>query len=129
MVDKVEIVLLVISILAMVNCMVRSDYNIVVGLISYFYWNSRDNQRIPWIIIAILLITIVFDIVWMIIVWSSWTKKNWASPIWNSLRGLHITVISFSIINMVLKVVAAVFVYLGRNDKAHSFKKLNERTA
>ena len=126
MVDRVEIVLLVISIIALVNCMVRSDYNIVVGLICYFYWNSRDNNRIPWIIIAILVITIIFDIIWTIIVWNSWVSKNWASPIWNSLRGLHITVIVLSIVNMALKLAACGLVFLDREKNAHTYKEMRD---
>ena len=126
MVDKVEIVLLVVAIIALINCMVRSDFNIVVGLICYFYWHSRDNNRIPWIIIAILGITIIFDIIWLIIVWSSWTGNSWASPIWTSLRGLHITVIILSIVNMVVKLVGIVFVYMNRSKDPHSYKDMRE---
>ena len=126
MVDKVEILLLVVSIIAMVNCMVRSDYNIVVGLICYFYWNSRDSNRIPWIIIAILAITIIFDIVWTIIVWKSWTSKNWASPIWNSLRSLHIVVIILTIVNMVVKLLAMGLVYMNRKKEPHSYQDMSD---
>ena len=126
MVDKVEIILLVIAIIALINCMARSDYNIVVGLICYFYWNSRDSKRIPLIIIAILAITIIFDIIWTIIVWKSWTSKNWASPIWNSLRALHITVITLSIVNMVAKLAAIGLVWIDRKKASNSYKQMND---
>ena len=127
MVDKVQILLLAVSIVAMINCMARSDYNIVVGLICYFYWHSRDNNRIPLIIMAILGVTILFDIVWMIIVWKSWTGSSWASPIWKNLRSLHITVLAFSILNIVLKIVAIVFVFLNRKKDPHSYRDVDEK--
>lgn len=41
MVDKVEIILMLIGYIAMFNCIVRSDYNLVVALVCFFYWNSR----------------------------------------------------------------------------------------
>ena len=114
MVEKVEIILMLIAYIALFNCIVRSDYNVVVALVCFFYWNSRQTKtsRVSLIIYIILAIVTIFDIVWLIIFWKSWTGSNWSSPIWNQLRFWHIFVIITTIVNMVLKVIAIIFVFL-----------------
>ena len=114
MVDKVEIILMLIGYIAMFNCIVRSDYNLVVALVCFFYWNSRQSKtkRVAIIIYIVMAVVIIFDIVWLIIVWRSWTGTNWASPIWNRLRFWHITVIILTIVNIVLKIAGCAFVFL-----------------
>lgn len=37
--------LLVIAILATFNCLVRSDYNLVIALVCYFFWLSRFDKE------------------------------------------------------------------------------------
>lgn len=105
---------MLIAYIALFNCIVRSDYNVVVALVCFFYWNSRQTKtsRVALIIYIILIIVTIFDIVWLIIFWKSWTGSNWSSPIWNQLRFWHIFVIITTIINMVLKVIAILFVFL-----------------
>ena len=114
MVEKVEIILMLIAYIALFNCIVRSDYNVVVALVCFFYWNSRQTKtaRVALIIYIILAIVTIFDIVWLIIFWRSWTGSNWSSPIWNQLRFWHIFVIITTVVNMVLKVIAILFVFL-----------------
>ena len=114
MVEKVELILMLIAYIALFNCIVRSDYNVVVALVCFFYWNSRQTKtnRVALIIYIILAIVTIFDIIWLIIFWKSWTGSNWSSPIWNQLRFWHIFVIITTIVNMVLKGVAILFVYL-----------------
>ena len=114
MVEKVELILMVIAYIALFNCIVRSDYNVVVALVCFFYWNSRLSKtaRVALILYIILAIVTIFDIVWLIIFWKSWTGTNFSSPIWNQLRFWHIFVIITSIINMVLKCIAILLVFL-----------------
>ncbi len=114
MVDKVEILFMVIAYIAMFNCIVRSDYNIVVALVCFFYWNSRSAkvERVSNIIYIVLSIVILFDVIWLLVVWKSWTGRDWASPIWNRLRFWHILVIVLTIVNIFLKVLSMVFVFL-----------------
>ena len=128
MVDKVEIVLMLIAYLAMFNCIVRSDYNIVVALVCFFYWHSRHSKvnRVANIIYVVLIVVTLFDIAWLIIVWKSWTGKDWASPIWNRLRFWHITVIITTIVNMVLKLIAMALVFLEVRN-SNPYKKLDEK--
>ncbi len=127
MVEKVEIVLMLIAYIAMFNCIVRSDYNIVVALVCFFYWNSRQTktQRVALIIYIILAVVTIFDIVWLIIFWHSWTGSNWASPIWNQLRFWHVFVIITTIVNLVLKGVAILFVFL-ESKKENPYTELKE---
>ena len=127
MVDKVELILMLIAYIAMFNCIVRSDYNLVVALVCFFYWNSRQSKtkRVAIIIYIVMIVVTIFDIVWLIIVWKSWTGTNWASPIWNRLRFWHITVIILTIINIVLKMAACAFVFL-EAKKDNPYDKIRE---
>ena len=54
----------------------------------------------------------IFDIIWLIIVWKSWTGKDWASPIWNRLRFWHLSVIVMTIVNIVLKLLTIGLVFM-----------------
>jgi hypothetical protein len=51
-----------------------------------------------------LIIVQVFDIIWFFVVWSSWTGKDWSSPVWKKLRFMHVLVIILSIVNFFVKV-------------------------
>ena len=128
MVDKVELILMIIAIISMFNCIVRSDYNIVVALVCFFYWHSRHSKinRVANIIYIVLMVVTIFDIVWLIIVWKSWTGTNWASDVWKRLRFWHISVIIGTIINMVLKLVAMLFVFLAVKQ-SNPYKNLDEK--
>lgn len=64
-----------------------------------------------------MILVTLFDIFWLIIVWKSWTADNSASPIWNRLRFWHIFIITTTIVNMVLKVVSCVLVFLESKNK------------
>ena len=72
-----------------------------------------------------MVIVTIFDLIWLFIVWKSWTGKDWASPIWNRLRFWHISVIITTIVNMILKLLACVFVYL-EAKKENPYNKLEE---
>lgn len=127
MVDKVETLLLLIGLIAMFNCIVRSDYNLVVALVCFFYWNSRQNKtkRVANIIYIIMILVTIFDVIWLFIVWKSWTGKDWASPIWNRLRFWHITVIICTFVNILLKVLTMVFIFL-ESKKDNPYNKIKE---
>ena len=127
MVDKVEIVLMLIGYIAMFNCIVRSDYNLVVALVCFFYWNSRQSKtkRVAIIIYIVMTVVTIFDIVWLIIVWRSWTGTNWASPIWNRLRFWHITVLILTIVNILLKIASCALVFL-EAKKDNPYDKIRE---
>ena len=103
-----------IAYFALFNCILRSDYNLVVALVCFFYWNSRQSKtkRVSNIIYIVMMLVTLFDILWLIIVWKSWTAENSASPIWNRLRFWHIFIISTTILNMLLKVGACALVFL-----------------
>jgi hypothetical protein len=62
-------------------------------------WYERITQ------IKILLILVqVFDVIWFIVIWASWTSSEISSPVWKGLRFWHIFVLITSLINFVIKV-------------------------
>ena len=92
--------------IAMFNCIVRSDYNLIVALVCYYFWQASESktERISYVIKILIAIVQVFDVIWLIVVWSSWTGSDWESPVWSRLRFWHILVIITSIVNFVVKV-------------------------
>ena len=113
MIEKVETLLMAVAYIGLFNCLVRCDYNVVIGLICYFYWNTRaaKTRQVATVIAVILAVSLVFDVIWMMIIWKSWTGSNWASPVWNNLRSWHVFVIFLSFVNLFLKAAAAYFVW------------------
>lgn len=43
--QKTNLTLLLVAIIATFNCLVRSDYNLVVALVCYFFWLSRYEKE------------------------------------------------------------------------------------
>lgn len=91
----------------MFNCLVRSDYNLIVCLVCCYFWLASDNKsdRTAYVVKILLIIVQIFDIIWLIVVWNSWTGSNWSSAVWNRLRFWHVLVIILSIVNFFVKVV------------------------
>jgi hypothetical protein len=123
----IEMLLLTISYISMFNCIVRSDYNIVISLICYFYWTSRQTKlkRISNIIYLIVLISNIFDIVWLFLVWSKWTASENISLIWQQLWFWHILVITFSLVNILLKSGAILLIY-NESKNEHPYNQLKQ---
>ena len=43
--NSASLTLLVIAMIATFNCIVRSDYNLVIALVCYFFWLSRYDKE------------------------------------------------------------------------------------
>ena len=125
----VEYMLLAVAFIGLFNCIVRCDYNVVIGLICYFYWSTRaaKTRQVATVIAVIFAASIIFDIIWLFIIWKSWTGTNWASPVWNKLRPWHIFVIILSIVNIALKAAAAFLVWRGgsANQNNLAYRPMN----
>jgi hypothetical protein len=65
----------------------------------------------------------IFDVVWILIVWSSWTG-SYASPVWRSLKFWHIFVLITSMVNWVLKFAALAFVFMDSKPKGAGYAPL-----
>jgi len=53
---------------------------------------------------AINVVLIVFDILWMSTTGSSWGDNYSAYPLWNSMSGMRAFAMTFSVFNLILKV-------------------------
>lgn len=102
------------SYISMTNCIIRSDFNLVTSLVCYFYWNSRQSKpkRIANLISMILLVVSIFDVIWLISIWSYWTSSDFVSTVWQQLRAWRITIIILSLINLLLKGATVFAIYL-----------------
>jgi hypothetical protein len=126
--NKVDFLLLISAYIALVNCLIRSDFNLVTSLVCYFYWNSRQTKprRISNLILMILGIVLVFDLIWLVSIWSQWTSSEFISTIWSQLRGWRILIIILSIINMVVKVAIGFFIQMETKNELPYHKMKNE---
>lgn len=43
-ITKTDYVLILIALIAMFNCIIRSDFNIVIALVCHFFWMNRENK-------------------------------------------------------------------------------------
>ena len=43
--NSASFTLLIIAMIATFNCLVRSDYNLVIALVCYFFWLSRYDKE------------------------------------------------------------------------------------
>ena len=97
------------AILSTYNCLVRSDYNLVVALSCYAAWSYSVSKMQPQptalLITLIILVSEIYDVVWVILVWDSWSNGNTNSVNWNSMVELHDSVILSSVINIFVKLV------------------------
>ena len=125
--SKAEWAMLCAAYISIFNCMLRSDYNLVILLICYFFWAKREHKvaRVAFVVMTVLIISEIFDIVWFIIVWDSWTGSNWSSEVWNNEETGHLVVLITSIVNSVVKLIIILFVYLDkRKDEENQYKRL-----
>lgn len=110
------------------NCLVRSDYNLVVVLVSYSSWTYAEKNMIvtlsALVITIIMVMTEIYDIAWVFLVWDSWNFEKTSSGIWNMLSDLHDMVIILSIVNIVVKAIAIVMLQC---EKTAIIKKLNSK--
>ena len=129
MAELVVPLLLAVSSIGVFNCIVRSDYNVVIGLVSLFYWSNRASKtkRVATLMMMILAASLVLDIIWILLVWKGWTTDVGVSAVWKKLRFLHKTVLLFSVVNLFVKGAAAFFLWKeGQTAGPANYKELND---
>ena len=98
------------AMIATFTCVTRSDYNLVLALTCYYTWSWTSKMRTPeqsaLLITVILIISEIYDIAWLFLVWDSWTDGETNSSNWNNMVDLHDACIIASMCNMVVKIVA-----------------------
>ena len=115
--------------LSILSCFSRPDYNIICGfLVLFLRYKSIGNKSIIRCGIHILLLSIIFDIIWIIKYTSFWRHGEDTSELWQSLSFTHNLSYFLAFIEMILKLPIIVFYFNlfkrngGRNSELFNFK-------
>lgn len=101
---------LAMTMIASVNCLVRTDFNFPVGLLFYYLWHKGlakeiDISAVGKKILVVGVLVAVLDLGWLIVMGSSWhgiSTQNTAA--WSAISGIHGFVLFLSWVNWILRV-------------------------
>ena len=99
---------------SIISCYSRADYNIILGFLILFVrgHNSGEKKRLlNRFQIQILLISLIFDIIWIIEYYSYWTHGDETSELWQSLSFIHNCAFCLAIIEFCIKIFVTLFIY------------------
>ena len=99
---------------SMVSCYSRPDYNIILGFLILFFrgHNSGDKQKtVNRFQIQILLISLLFDIFWILKYNSYWCHGEETSELWQSLSLIHNCAFYLGIVECLIKIIIVLFIY------------------
>jgi hypothetical protein len=108
---------LAVAWISVMACLIRTDYNFAFAFLSYYLWISKDDATNSLIILVLNSLSTIVDFIWILSVGYIWTHEYKNNKVWNSLHGLHVYVIFCSVLNMILKIAAMVFVGLVRKSQ------------
>lgn len=103
--------------LSIFSCLLRMDYNIIItfGLLllykNYFY---LDKKLYVKIIIHTLIVSFIFDILWMIIMIPNWSS-DYKTEEWKSYSYLRVIILIFAFIEFASKAAICYFEYNSYN--------------
>ena len=104
--DKQKTILLFIwglIALSILSCFSRPDYNIVCGFLILFLRSRNYGTKSLRCGIHILLLSIIFDIIWIIKYSSAWRHGEETSELWQSLSFTHNFAYLLGILEMLIK--------------------------
>ena len=129
-----DIFLIVIVYFSLVACLIKTDYNFIIGLFGYIFWQNRYNMiylsgsmDIRRILLIMLLITIVYDLSWQLMIKKEWTIQDGTAQtvLWNKLGNLHSINIFCTFTVIILKIGTSYSLINARQD----LEDINETTA
>ena len=100
--------------LSIISCCSRPDYNIIIGFSILFFRgiNSSEKQNIiSRIQLQLLIISLLFDIFWIIKYNSIWTHGDGTSELWQSLSTVHNIAFCLGIFEFLIKIGLCLFLY------------------
>ena len=113
--------------LSVISCCSRPDYNIIIGFLILFFrgLNASDKQKmISRIQLQALILSFIFDILWIIKYNSLWTHGEETSEIWRSLSTVHNIAFYLGILEFLIKIPLCLFFYKDFSDNQGAIKEL-----
>ena len=113
--------------LSIISCCSRPDYNIIIGFLILFFrgLNSSEKRKlITRVQIQLLLLSLIFDIFWIIRYNSLWTHGEETSELWRSLSSVHNMAFYLGVIEFLIKIPLCLFFYKYFSDNQGVIKEL-----
>ena len=113
--------------LSVISCCSRPDYNIIIGFLILFFrgLNASDKQKmISRIQLQALILSFIFDILWIIKYNSLWTHGEETSEIWRSLSTVHNIAFYLGVLEFLIKIPLCLFFYKDFSGNQGAIKEL-----
>ena len=113
--------------LSVISCCSRPDYNIIIGFLILFFrgLNASDKQKmISRIQLQALILSFIFDILWIIKYNSLWTHGEETSEIWRSLSTVHNIAFYLGVLEFLIKIPLCLFFCKDFSDNQGAIKEL-----
>jgi len=107
---------LAITVVSAFNCLIRTDYNFVFAILSYYLWESKRDPEMQRLLMFFNLALIAFDIIWLVSLGGLWTTSLPGNALWNGFKGLHVFVLILSVIGIALKLGVSGAIYVNRKS-------------
>ena len=99
---------------SIISCCSRADYNIAVGYLVLMLRSLTSTEKLKLGtkgIIHIILLSLIFDIIWVIEYTGYWTHGEDSSDLWKSLSLIHNFAYYLGIFEFLLKIPIIFFLY------------------
>ena len=99
---------------SIISCCSRADYNIAVGFLVLMLRSLTSTEKLKLGtkgIIHIILLSLIFDIIWVIEYTGYWTHGEDSSDLWKSLSLIHNFAYYLGIFEFLLKIPIIFFLY------------------
>ena len=114
--------------LSMLSCFSRPDYNVVCGFLMLFLRSKNNGNKSIRCGIHILLLSLIFDIIWIIKYTSFWRHGEETSELWQSLSFTHNFTYFLGFIEMILKLpIILLYFRKFKNSGGNNIELLNFR--
>ena len=100
--------------LSIFSCSSRADYNIIIGFLILLLrskYNSDKYKTFTKATIHILILSLIFDIIWIFEYTGYWKHDEDSSDLWKSLSVIHNSAYYLGIIECLLKIPILLFLY------------------
>ena len=113
--------------LSIISCCSRPDYNIVMGFLILFFRGLNTSEKRKIILrveIQFLILSLIYDIFWIIRYNSLWTHGEETSELWRSLASVHNMAFYLGILEFLIKIPLCLFFYKDFSDNQGVIKEL-----
>ena len=113
--------------LSIISCCSRPDYNIVMGFLILFFRGLNTSEKRKIILrveIQFLILSLIYDIFWIIRYNSLWTHGEETSELWRSLASVHNIAFYLGVFEFLIKIPLCLFFYKDFSDNQGVIKEL-----